>query len=266
MTKNKRNFWTKSFGAIPTNSMARALIVLAFIPVVNRCLIFLCAANGITFATRSRRYPTASWEFDNIDRWVNQTGATLPSGTLPFRARPGFDATGPKVKPYSGVVDIGAPSKCAAGRVNEQDQRVLYCADQHATAISEVRPYRGELVSVCEIRLRTTVQIADLQHGLLSPNPFTTQSLRHELEIFKVLRRFAEQLARPLDRRDDEADYVPCRYLANRIRSAGLGGIRYGSAMQGKGSNVVLFDPAVGGTYPQSSVRVTDLTISYSAV
>jgi hypothetical protein len=100
---------------------------------------------------------------------------------------------------------------------------------------------------------------------LVSPNPFTTQPLRHELEIFKVLSRFAEQLARPLDRRDDEADYVPCRYLANRIRSAGLGGIRYGSAMQGKGSNVVLFDLAVGEVLHSELVRVTDLTVAYSA-
>jgi len=216
-----------------------------------------------SFCRHVKTDPTADWEFDNIDRWVRRAAITLPSGHVLFRARAGFDATETTAKPYSGV-DIGAPPKCEAGRVNEKNQRVLYCADQQATAVSEVRPYRGELVSVCEIKLLTTVQIADLEHGLVSPNPFTTRHLRHELEIYKVLRRFAEQLAKPLDRRDDDADYVPCRYLANRIRSAGLGGIRYGSAMQGKGSNVVLFDPAVGEVLPSGLVRVTDLNVLYS--
>lgn len=208
--------------------------------------------------------PSADWEFDNIDRWVRRTTAVLPLGTVLFRARPGYDATASKPLPYSGT-DIGAPPKCEPGRVNDAHQRVLYCADQEATAISEVRPIRGECISVCSIRLTTSIKIADLAYGLVPPNPFITHNLRHELEIHDILRAFAHQLAQPLDRRDDDSDYVPCRYLANRIRRAGLGGIRYRSAMLRNGSNVVLFDPANGDILPSKLVRVADIKVQYEA-
>jgi RES domain len=217
------------------------------------------------FCRQVKTDPTADWEFDNIDRWVRRTATVVPVGTVLFRARPGYDATGSKPRPFAGT-HIGAPPKCEPGRVNGAHQRVLYCADQKATAISEVRPIRGEFISLCRVKIKTSIQIADVMLGLVPPNPFTTRNLRHELEIHEILRAFANQLAQPLDRRDDESDYVPCRYLANRIRSAGLGGIRYRSAMQRNGSNVVLFDPANAESLASKLLRISDVKVQYSAM
>jgi hypothetical protein len=167
-----------------------------------------------SFCRQVKTDPNADWEFDNIDRWIKRTAVTLPTGHLLFRARPGFDSTGTEPKAYAGA-DIGAPTACKAGRANDMSQRVLYCADQASTAVSEVRPYTGEILSVCHIEVGTDTPIADLENGLVPPNPFTTRGLRHELEIFRLLRRFSQQLSKPLDQRDDEADYAPCRYLAS---------------------------------------------------
>lgn len=50
---------------------------------------------------------------------------------------------------YQGV-DIADPpaTKASAGRANRKGQVVLYCADQEETAIAEVRPARGNVVSL----------------------------------------------------------------------------------------------------------------------
>ena len=77
-----------------------------------------------SFCRHVKTDQTADWEFDNIDLWVRRAAIAMPSGHILFRARAGFDAHGTTTKPYSGV-DIGAPPKCAAGRVNEKNQRVL---------------------------------------------------------------------------------------------------------------------------------------------
>ena len=218
-----------------------------------------------SFCRQIKKDPTAQWEYDNIDRWVTRTACSVPAGALFYRARPGYTRKGRERLPHSGT-EIGAPplSKCKPARVNDEGQRVLYCADQSHTAICEVRPLRGEYVSIGQVRLTAPLQIADLVNKLEAPNPFTTTVLRHEVEIHKVLRAFASQLSRPLDWRDDETDYIPCRYLADRIRAAGLSGIRYGSTMDRKGSNVVFFEVGCGEILNSSLVRVSEVDVKYT--
>ncbi len=69
-----------------------------------------------------------------------------------YRARLGAVREPDGVQPYSGDA-IGAPppEKARPGRANPTGKVVLYCADQEETAIAEMRPARGEYVSIAEV-------------------------------------------------------------------------------------------------------------------
>lgn len=158
-----------------------------------------------------------------------QLSISLPTGTTLYRARPGFTpGEYGERQPFNGA-DIGAPpsEKARAGRASVDGQRVLYCADQEATAVAEVRPARGFYVCVVPVTLNREVRILDLAHGTQEINPFTTDTLRWDVEIQSLLEAFAEEMSRPLERDDDKTHYVPCQRLADYIREAHYDGIRY---------------------------------------
>jgi len=194
-----------------------------------------------------------------------QLSATLPVGTRLYRARPGFNSGeyGER-QPYQGD-EIGAPptEKAKAGRVNLDRQRVLYCADEEATAIAEVRPPRGFYVSVTSVTLNREVRILDLAQRSPEINPFITETLRWDVEIESLLNAFAKEMSLPLERDDNPAHYRPCQRLANYIREARYDGIRYPSALHPDGTNVVFFDPGVATIGESKLVRITETTLRY---
>jgi len=89
------------------------------------------------------------------------------------------------------------------------------------------------------------------------------ESLRYEVEFWRLLWTFANQLAKPLRFRDDVTEYIPTRKLADAIGKAGVADIRYPSAMAPGGTNVVLLDPAVADTGPSRLVQVVEMGIAY---
>jgi RES domain-containing protein len=144
-----------------------------------------------------------------------------------------------------------------------EGQRVLYCADQEATAVAEVRPARGFYVSIAPLTLRREVRILDLAHDAPEINPFVTETLRWDVEIQSLLEAFAEEMSRPLERGDDPTHYVPCQRLADYIRDAGYDGIRYPSALAPEGTNVIFFDPAIADMGESKLVKITDANLKY---
>jgi hypothetical protein len=113
-----------------------------------------------------------------------QLAVTLAKGTTLFRARRGFRPGDYGERHAFAGDEIGAPptEKAAPGRVNVKGQRVLYCTDQEATAVAEVRPARGFYVSVATMTLNRDVRILDLMQPFRI-NPFVTETLKWDVEI-----------------------------------------------------------------------------------
>lgn len=193
----------------------------------------------------------------------------LSQETVIYRARVGFlndERNG--VKPLGGK-EIGAPppSKARAGRANTEGEVVLYTADQEVTAVAEIRPWRGVLVSVAEIRTSKTLHLVDLCRPISLSNPFSDEAPQYESELEDLLMAFGTELGRPLRRVDDSRDYLPCQKLVHRIRESGLyDGIRYPSAMAPRGTNVVIFDHTLAQIGPSKIVQISDMEISYGPV
>jgi RES domain-containing protein len=218
------------------------------------------------FCDRVRENPNEPLPFhEYYEENLEKVRVILPPGTLLYRARPGFelDERGRR-KPYTGH-QIGAPpqEKATVGRASKEGQVVLYCADQEKTAIAEVRPARGFRVSVCSIRVTREVRIVDLTVEIASPNPFLSPNPLYEIEVLELLEAFAEDMSKPLERDDDLTYYVPCQRLAHYIEAAGYDGIRFPSALNPGGTNVVLFNPNVAEILESKLVQVTHVSVDY---
>lgn len=70
-------------------------------------------------------------------------------------------------------------------------------------------------------------------------------------------------MSRPLERDDDEAHYIPSQRLSHYIRDAKYDGVRYPSALNPEGKNVVFFDPAIAQIGESKLVRATEATLKY---
>ena len=188
----------------------------------------------------------------------------IPAGTVLYRARLGFVRGSNGDEPYHGVA-IGAPppDKAGPGRANAMGKVVLYCADQEDTAVAEVRPARGEYVSLAEFRASRDLEILDLATDPEWPNPFTDDAINYWLEFAGLLAAFADQLSKPLRSRDDPTDYTPSQKLSELIQTSGVDGIRYPSAMAPNGTNVVLFDPLMVRIGTSRLVEIVETRVQY---
>jgi RES domain-containing protein len=197
--------------------------------------------------TKAKHDPCYELELPTLfDEDIARLQVHIEGGAVLFRARIGFVQTDDKKpRPFEGN-EMGAPppERVRPGRANAASDVLLYVADQEATAVAEVRPWRGLFVSVAELRTARDLDVLDLSKRTRITNPFFEEQPRYWDELEDLVWAFADELGRPLRRADDPHDYLPCQMLVRRIRSAGFyDGIRYPSAMSPGGTNLVLFDP-----------------------
>jgi hypothetical protein len=128
------------------------------------------------------------------------------------------------------------------GRVNPKGIPCLYLATDKETAMSEVRPWIGSLVSVglfaAQRNLRLVNCCIDDKPPRMSMRALVSPQHREKLVWQQINRAFAE----PVTRSDDVAEYAPTQVLAEAFRAAGFDGLMYSSNFgQGSGRNIALF-------------------------
>jgi hypothetical protein len=203
---------------------------------------------------------------ESLEEDIHILGRDISQQVL-FRAQRGFGVGefGSKV-PYVGR-RIGAPppDKIKPGRANKRCEVVLYAAERPETAVAEVRPARGLLVSVGELEIKQPIRILDLLHVPPTIDPFTSEDFEYWIDFWGLMREFSRSLSTPLERDDQpEVDYRPSQWLCKWFRDRGFQGIRYPSALHTDGVNIVLFDPTRAGFRQSSLVRVDAVEWSFS--
>lgn len=189
---------------------------------------------------------------------------SLSTDSVLYRARPGYKYAQDGIRPYRGSeIKAPPPEKATAGRANTEGTVVLYIAEQERTAVAEMRPGRGEYVSVVPVYPNKNLDILDLVAAPAQPNPFTDEDVRYSMEFRGLLMAFGEQLAKPLRARNDTTEYIPSQKLAQVIQDSGADGIRYPSAMEPGGTNVVLFNPAAADIGESRLVEIREVRLEY---
>ena len=136
------------------------------------------------------------------------------------------------------------PFIASEGRANPKGIPYLYLATDEETAMSEVRPWLGEYISVGQFEVSKALSLIDCS---MHENKCTTFYLEepdeHEREL-AVWAHIDKAFSKPIVPSDDLADYVPTQIISELFKSNGFDGMAYKSSLS-NGLNIVLFDPII---------------------
>ena len=159
------------------------------------------------------------------------------------------------------------------GRANPAGIPVLYAGSCPETAISEVRPWIGEEVSLSRCKLLRPLRTLDLTlghgksaiQGPVFGHILGGKSLTTEEKEAAVWIEIDNAFSRPVRLSDDQADYVPTQILVEFFRHQGFEAIGYKSQFgddgERKGYNIAIFNPddvhiQTGAPYRVDSIKV----------
>ncbi len=167
--------------------------------------------------------------------------------------------------------EMGAPPRRSAshGRANPAGIPYLYLGSEEQTAVAEVRPHPGEVVSVAEFVIEGDLNLIDLREprALVSPfligDEYALSALRGGDIAF--LEALGDGLTTPVLPTAAAIDYTESQYLCEFIKMRGFHGVVYKSSV-GDGFNLALFDTAKANA--QEEVRefeVKKVSVSMAA-
>lgn len=151
----------------------------------------------------------------------------MPKDKL-FRCR--LVTSGSKVEEEKGFWGLTAKESFIPPILYTKDMRAnykyipyLYCANHPYTALIEVRPRIGSLVSVATIEVVEKIKLLDFtQHT----NPKNMSEAKRNL--FSDL---SYLYSKPVASEDDTLDYIPTQYIAEYVKNLGYDGIAYESSL-----------------------------------
>jgi len=152
-------------------------------------------------------------------------------------------------------IDLGAPpvAKANVGRMNRAGVSFLYLASDADTAVREIRPHPGEVVSLGRFATNRSLRIADFT---LHPRSklYENDEQLDLLHLIVAIDRTFATAAPPSDR----TLYSVTQLLSDMIRQMGFQGVGFRSTV-GDGYNLVVFEPDLFRWVPDSArVEVVD--------
>jgi len=159
--------------------------------------------------------------------------------------------------PFS-QVEIGRPPvvKVTEGRLNRPRVSILYLASDPLTAVAELRPHPGHLVSTAKFATLRSLQIADLSRhdirNFLSDERL--EDLRRILSLSAVINL-------PIQPEQGEL-YLITQLFSDCFRKAGYEGLAFRSSL-GPGINLACFVPEALAQVPDSETVLEVSTLQY---
>ena len=130
-------------------------------------------------------------------------------------------------------------NSASEGRANPKGIPYLYVATDKETAMSEVRPSLGAILSIGKFKPTRELKIIDFSVHQGKINFF----LKEPNDVDKVELVWTDMdnaFSVPTSNTNFNSDYVPTQIIAEFIKSLGYDGIAYKSSL-GNGQNIVLF-------------------------
>lgn len=186
---------------------------------------------------------------DNILETASKRDDKLSKGNFLWRSQIGHDWE-PFYEDKTYIDDVPCPFKaermkpqkyCATeGRANPKGIPYLYLAKDRDTALAEARPWVGSLISIGQFTLLKDVKLINCTIGNGESLLFLDEPSSEKKED-AVWTHIDKAFAKPVDKIENNAEYVPTQVLAEFFKNNGYDGIVYGSSL-GDGHNIVLFD------------------------
>lgn len=132
------------------------------------------------------------------------------------------------------------PDSACDGRANPKGIPYLYGANRKETAISEVRPWLGLMVSLAQLKTTRPLSVVDCSCADKPSRPLLGDVPKEEWDK-AVWWDIDHAFSYPVTGTNSTAEYAPTQVIAEAFKADGFDGILYRSAF-GDGHNVVFFD------------------------
>ena len=184
---------------------------------------------------------------------------TIKMGVNVWRAQNGhswrpYYQTDPDTDEYIHVDDFPCPfhpermkplsDSAAEGRANSKGIPHLYVATDKETAMAEVRPWLGAILTVAYLKITKDLNILDfsVEHGNSTFDlKYLFEEPTNEEVIKAVWSDIDNAFSKPTKASDLKSEYAPTQIISEFIRSKGYDGIAYKSSLA-EGHNICLFD------------------------
>jgi RES domain-containing protein len=158
-----------------------------------------------------------------------------------WRERAQDDMSWDEPAPFSEVRMKPLRHSAHEGRVNPRGIPCLYVASDKETAVAEVRPWLGALVSVAQMSTSRDLRLVNCTEGHDTNLDFYVEQPEPEIREETVWRNIGRAFSSPVANDPGIAEYVPTQVLAEHFRKQKYDGVAYKSKL-GQGFNVALFD------------------------
>ncbi|MFA6761171.1 MAG: RES family NAD+ phosphorylase [Sulfuricurvum sp.] len=187
----------------------------------------------------NRYFPKKAPSYDHLNGLLQYL--IVPKAMLPkqiYRARINEDGC---------PIDIDLMGKPPAkistgGRANPVGIPYLYAASDTKTAIAEIRPHKGDHVTVAKFDILEPLKLADLRNPRQSISPFALDDngLNQIFLDLDYLCHLGEELSKPILPREAHLEYLFSQYLCELIKHCGFDGVVYKSSVS-DGDNFAIF-------------------------
>ena len=132
------------------------------------------------------------------------------------------------------------PHSASEGRANPKGIPCLYVASDKETAMSEVRPWLGSVISIGRFKLKKELKILDfsIEYGR---NNIHFMDVPEEEILKTVWCDIDNAFSTPTKTSDITSNYAPTQIISEFIKSKGYDGIAYKSSLA-DGHNFAIFD------------------------
>ncbi|MGP2656927.1 RES domain-containing protein [Malaciobacter sp. WC5094] len=153
------------------------------------------------------------------------------------------------------------------GRANPVGISYLYVASDKKTAVSEIRPDKGDIVTISKIKLPQNLRFFDIRSpkNTISPFDFSDNVLEALYKDIDLLENFGEELSKPVLPREAGIEYLSSQYLSELIKHWGFDGMLYKSSV-GNGFNMVIFSDIELSFEETKLYSINSLCIDFSTL
>jgi len=173
---------------------------------------------------------------------------------------------GPLTRPAPPDRMTPLPYAASDGRANPRGIPCLYMADDRHTAIAEVRPWIGSLVSVAIMRTLKDQRLVDVRDDSGRTPIYLEAEPSPEDREASVWCHVARAFREPVLRDDNRAGYAPTQIIAEAFRDHGFDGLAYGSGFGDGRTNIVLFDTGAAELEACELHEIKDVTLRHEEV
>jgi hypothetical protein len=192
---------------------------------------------------------------DFIASYFPERLLTLSKDTQLWRAQLGCDTEtelqngeeyGEVSVPWKPARMIPDPSKVREGRANPRGISYLYLSTSKETAMHEVRPWTGSVLSTAVFKIHKDLRLVDFSrfYGKAQQTRSVFSSLQEATEeqiMQTVWTNIDNAFSAPVPNNEEPTRYIPTQVIAELVKSKGYDGIAYRSVFS-DGFNIVLFD------------------------